>query len=193
MQKIFLSYRRADAPGYVGRLADGLEACFGAGSVFRDVDSLRAGDNWKKALAGAVSGAELVIAIIGPQWQTLLQQRSEPESDWVRFELNQARQLDIPVVPLVLGDAPYSPSELPTELAWLADIQGARLADGQGRWASDLDWLTRRIAELTTLKPLPGPKDSATGQVSHGDQSPNINSGGGAVTINFGATNGGDT
>ena len=48
MNEIFLSYRRADEPGYVGRLADSLEGAFGEGSVYRDVDSERAGGNWKK-------------------------------------------------------------------------------------------------------------------------------------------------
>lgn len=193
MPEIFLSYRRADAPGYVGRLADSLEARFGDGTVFRDVDSLRGGDNWKKALARAVSGAELVLAVIGPHWQELLQSRQDQEADWVCFELNQARALDIPVIPLVLGGATYAPDALPVELAWLADVQRASLADGQGRWDSDMARLAQEVAALTSLRPLKAEESApALSQVSQGHQSPNIDSGGGDVTISFGTTQDGD-
>lgn len=189
MSPIFLSYRRADAPGYVGRLADSLERLFGEGTVFRDVDSLRGGDNWKKALSRAVSGAELLIAVIGPRWQADLLSRESPEADWVRFELNQANNLDIPVIPLVLGDAPYTPGEQLGNLAWLADIQGAQLADGQRRWDSDVAHLAQLIQRHSDLELLAQSAEntSALSQVSHGKQSPNIDSGGGDVTIGFGA------
>ncbi|MEJ2464714.1 MAG: toll/interleukin-1 receptor domain-containing protein [Candidatus Thiodiazotropha sp.] len=193
MPDIFLSYRRADAPGYVGRLADSLEARFGDGTVFRDVDSLRGGNNWKKALSRAISEAQLVIAIIGPQWQKLLQDRQGEEADWVSFELNQARALDIPVIPLVLGNAIYKPDSLPAELAWLADVQSSALADGQGRWNPDIARLVQDVAALTTLKPLQPEKSTpAISQASQGNQSPNIDSGGGDVTINFGTEPEGD-
>ncbi len=191
MNNLFLSYRRADAPGYVARIGDELERRFGADAVFRDVDDMRAGDDWKKALARAVSGADLVIAVIGPRWQEALQ---AGESEWVRFELNQARTLDIPIIPLVLDGADYAPSDLPQELNWMADVQNARLGDGKGRWDADMNDLQARVAQLTGLTPIPLDEErpGAAQQVSHGDQSPNIDSGGGDVTITFGAAPKGD-
>lgn len=36
--RIFISYRRGDAPGHAGRLYDGLVSRFGGESVFMDVD-----------------------------------------------------------------------------------------------------------------------------------------------------------
>lgn len=39
MAKIFISYRRVDDYGGVGRMFDRLEAHFGQGNVFVDVDS----------------------------------------------------------------------------------------------------------------------------------------------------------
>ena len=50
MSGVFLSYRREDSAGFAGRLADGLEAEFGAGSVFRDVDDIRPGDDFQLAI-----------------------------------------------------------------------------------------------------------------------------------------------
>jgi hypothetical protein len=46
MPEIFLSYRRADAAGTAGRLFDRLSQHFGTGQVFRDIDSIEAGDNF---------------------------------------------------------------------------------------------------------------------------------------------------
>ena len=70
MNEIFLSYKRSDDPGYVARLADSLERVFGEGTVYRDVDSERAGGNWKKSLARNVSmlptnGITMTPCIIG--------------------------------------------------------------------------------------------------------------------------------
>jgi len=50
MPEIFLSYRRADAAGTAGRLFDRLSQHFGAGQVFRDIDSIEAGDNFEQSI-----------------------------------------------------------------------------------------------------------------------------------------------
>ena len=188
MNEIFLSYKRSDDPGYVARLADSLERLFGEGTVFRDVDSMRAGSNWKKSLARNVSGAEIVLAVIGPAWQDLIAGGSSEESDWVRFELNQAHGLDVPVIPVRLAQTVFDQERDLGNLAWMTDLQFFELADGQGRWEADLARLAKEIERLTSLKMRDSEQEKAASvsQESHGDQSPNIVSGGGAVTISFG-------
>jgi hypothetical protein len=47
---IFISYRREDSAGYAGRLHEELAERFGAGEVFRDVDNLRAGQDFEDAI-----------------------------------------------------------------------------------------------------------------------------------------------
>ena len=188
MNEIFLSYRRADDPGYVGRLADSLERVFGAGTVYRDVDSVRAGKDWKKAITRSVSGAQAVIAVIGPAWQELLTSWPAQERDWVRFELNQAKALDIPVIPVRLAHAAFDHTQDLEDLAWLTGRQFFELADGQGRWETDIARLAEEIAKVTSLEVSSDAQDSAgsISQESHGKQSPNIVSDGGDVDISYG-------
>ena len=188
MNEIFLSYRRSDDPGYVGRLADSLGRVFGKGTVYRDVDSERAGGNWKKSITRSVSGAEVVLAVIGPAWQELLMSWPAEQRDWVRFELNQAKDLDIPVIPVKLAHSGFDHTQDLEDLAWLKDLQFFELADGQGRWVTDIARLAGEIANVTTLKVSSNDLDTAASisQVSHGKQSPNIASDGGGVTISYG-------
>jgi hypothetical protein len=187
MAEIFISYRRADEPGYVGRLADSLDLIFGPGTIFRDVDSERAGGNWKKSLARSVSGSQVVLAVIGPEWQEILSGRDPNKQDWTRFELNQAHNLDIPVIPVLLAGAEFDHAADLGELAWLSDIQFFELADGQGRWQTDIARLVEEISRLTTLQAIDTNERESSGasQHSEGDQSPNVQSGGGDVTISF--------
>lgn len=188
MNEIFLSYKRSDDPGYVARLADSLERIFGEGTVYRDVDSERAGGNWKKSITRTVSGAEVVLAVIGPAWQDLMAGGSSQESDWVRFELNQAHDLEVPLIPVRLVQTVFDHDRDLGNLAWLKDLQFFELADGQGRWDTDLKRLAEEIAKVTSLEMRDSGSEKAApiSQESNGDQSPNIVSGGGNVTISFG-------
>jgi hypothetical protein len=49
-KRIFISYRRDDVPGYVARLEDYLEKEFGEHSVFRDVEDIAGGTEWREAI-----------------------------------------------------------------------------------------------------------------------------------------------
>lgn len=186
---IFQSYRRQDVPGYVGRLADHLESAFGK-KVFRDVDSIGAGTDWKKVLNKAVSEAQLVIAIIGRHWQKILEEKNNADADYIRFELNLARLLEKPIIPVKLQDSGFDSRREMGDLNWLKDLQFFELSDRQNRWENDVNELVRQIAELTDLKPLGeekggSNKDKTIEQTSQGDKSPNIVSSG-DVNINYG-------
>lgn len=187
---IFLSYRRHDVPGYVGRLADHLDAAFG-GAVFRDVDNIGGGADWKKAVSQAVSGAKIVLAIFGDRWQEILADRSNDDAstDLVRVELNLAHLLQIPVIPIVLDGTGFDLKADLGDLNWLKEFQFFKLSDRQNSWESDCEQLVQRVAQLTGLKPLKKDRNDHPGEVikqtSHGDQSPNVVSGG-DVTFNFG-------
>lgn len=185
MTSIFLSYRRSDEPGYVGRLADSLESAFGE-VVYRDVDSVRAGTDWKKSITQAVVRAEVVIAVIGPAWQQLLLSWPSQERDWVRHELNQARGLDVPIIPVRLANVVFDHKQDLGDLSWLHDLQFFELADGQGRWEADIERLVDEILRLTPLRRIAADSGAADSglQVTHGNQSPNIKSQG-PVNISY--------
>jgi len=55
--RIFISYRRADARGYAGRLEDTLKGYFGADRVFRDVRGINPGEDFLPDLPPTDSAA----------------------------------------------------------------------------------------------------------------------------------------
>jgi hypothetical protein len=65
---IFISYRRSDNPDATGRLYDRLVAEFGKAQVFKDVDSIPLGHDFRGHLNGIVGDCAVVLAIIGPRW-----------------------------------------------------------------------------------------------------------------------------
>lgn len=66
--KIFLSYRRADAEAWAGRIYDRLAAHFGQDAIFMDVDTIDAGVDFVQVLEDAVHSCDVMVALIGRQW-----------------------------------------------------------------------------------------------------------------------------
>ena len=112
------------------------------------------------------------------------------EVDYVRFELNLARLLDKPVIPIVLQGADFDANKDMGDLNWLRELQFFELSDRQNRWESDMKCLEEQITELSGLcsinqqDRISKSSSTVTEQTSHGDQSPNVVSGG-DVSINF--------
>jgi TIR domain len=128
-QKIFLSYRREDSADVAGRIYDRLVQQFGKEQVFKDVDSIPLGVDFRKHLAGMVGSCDILLAVIGVNWQTADRPegktRLDDPKDFVRIELESALQRDIPVIPvLVRGAQIPDESHLPTTLATLAYRNG---------------------------------------------------------------------
>jgi Tol biopolymer transport system component len=122
---IFISYRRSDNPDATGRIYDRLVAGFGKARVFKDVDSIPLGQDFRGHLSGIVGECGVVLAIIGPSWLDVrnkdAQRRLDDPDDFVRIELEAALARDIPVVPVLVGHAPIpGASELPASLAPMA-------------------------------------------------------------------------
>ena len=68
MADVFISYRRDDSRSAVGRLTDSLQAAFGPQRIFRDLDSIAPGQDFEAALARAIDGTSVMLAVIGPRW-----------------------------------------------------------------------------------------------------------------------------
>lgn len=144
---IFLSYRRADTSGHAGRLCDDLERKFGPESVFRDIESIEAGQNFEQALGQALAEAQVVLVLIGDTWLSETDRtgvkRLENPADYVRNEVATAlARHDLVVVPILVEKAVMpSVHELPVLLQPLARLQAIALSEE--RWRYDLD----RVAE----------------------------------------------
>ena len=68
MAGTFISYRREDAAGYAGRLRESLERRLGAARVFRDVDTLRPGQDFVQAIEARLADCAVMLAVIGREW-----------------------------------------------------------------------------------------------------------------------------
>jgi hypothetical protein len=125
-QKIFLSYRREDSAHVVGRIYDRLVQQFGKEQVFKDVDSIPLGVDFRKHLAQVVGSCDVLLAVIGMNWHAKDgKTRLDDPKDFVRIELETALQRDIPVIPvLVRGAQIPEESNLPPTLATLAYRNG---------------------------------------------------------------------
>src|SRR6266446_6849141 len=65
---IFISYRRDDTSDVTGRIYDRLIQHFGKDSVFKDVDSIPLGVDFKKHLRDSVARCDVLLTVIGRQW-----------------------------------------------------------------------------------------------------------------------------
>ncbi len=124
MSGIFISYRRSDSPDATGRIYDRLVAEFGKAQVFKDVDSIPLGRDFRGHLNDIVGNCGVMLAIVGPHWtqarDTAGQRRLEDPDDFVRIELETALARDIPVVPVLVGHAQLPiAADLPGSLASL--------------------------------------------------------------------------
>lgn len=129
--RIFISYRRADASWPARWLADQLAGQFGPDVVFQDVDSIRPGDDFAAKIEAAAGSCSVLIAVIGPRWS-----RGEPHGkrqldypdDWVRLELEAAIRRKARIIPvLVDGAAMPVAADLPESLRVLARRQAVTL------------------------------------------------------------------
>lgn len=120
MPRITISYRRNDSDAITGRIFDRLVLHFGTDSVFRDIDNIPPGVDFRKHINKVLDGTDVLLAVVGPQWigkSADGQVRIKNSTDLVRAEVSAALVKDIPVVPILVGNATMpDPNELPEEL-----------------------------------------------------------------------------
>jgi hypothetical protein len=102
--KIFISYRREDAPGDARGICDRLGRSFGEANVFMDVDRLLAGQRFDRELDNALSKCDVLVAVIGARWMELLANYAQSgKRDYVRDEIAAALKRDVIVIPVMIG------------------------------------------------------------------------------------------
>ena len=128
MTKIFISYRRQDSQTMSERIHDKLVQVFGEKAVFLDVaDDIPPGANWEQVLADNLADSDVLLVIIGQQWEMMLKQRLG-EQDFVRFEVERglARAGDMLIIPILVNGADV-PQQLPQNLTGLLGHQVMRV------------------------------------------------------------------
>ena len=68
---IFISYRRQDSGDVTGRIYDRLVQQFGREAIFKDVDSIPLGVDFRISLGDAVGQCNLLLAVIGRRWLSI--------------------------------------------------------------------------------------------------------------------------
>jgi hypothetical protein len=95
--------------------------------IFKDVDSIPLGVDFREYIDKIVSKADVFLAVIGPDWLWRDEhgRRIDGSRDIVRIEVQSALKRNIPVIPLLVRNASM-PSEvdLPKELQELAYRNG---------------------------------------------------------------------
>jgi hypothetical protein len=87
--RIFISYRRDDAAGDAGRLADHLSRRFGADAIFLDIETIDPGTDFVDVLQTTLQRTSVVLVVIGRRWISLQhadgRRRLDDEHDFVRL------------------------------------------------------------------------------------------------------------
>ena len=156
MAGTFISYRREDAAGYAGRLRESLERKLGAARVFRDVDTLRPGQDFVQAIEARLADCAVMLAVIGREWAGARDltgnRRLDEPFDFVRIEIAAAlARPNVLVVPvLVEGAAMPATKELPDNLKPLARRHAVSVRDET--WDADVDRLVNVIESAMSAR-----------------------------------------
>jgi TIR domain len=130
--RVFISYRRSDSADIAGRIYDRLVDKFGKELVFKDVDSIPLGVDFKEYLGMKVGECKVLLAIIGDHWvdasDATGKKRLDDPADFVRVEIEFALERGITVIPLVVRGAQMPiESNLPASLSKLVYKNGIQI------------------------------------------------------------------
>jgi pterin-4a-carbinolamine dehydratase len=148
----FISYRRSETMQSARGLHVQLRARFGGNRVFMDVAGIGAGDVWPERLRRELARATVLLLVIGPTWLTAAdkygRRRLDQVDDWVRREVCHAIDVNIPIIPLLVGGASSLPPAegLPDDLKGFLSHQGFELRDD--RWDDDVKSLCESLIEV---------------------------------------------
>jgi hypothetical protein len=161
--RIFISYRREDNAGVTGRIYDRLVQEFGGQAIFKDIDSIPLGVNFKRHIDSIVKECDVALVIIGDKWAGETGQpsnrRIDDPNDIVRIEIESALDRNIRVIPLLIqGVSIPSEGSLPGSLKGLADRHGITIGNDP-HFHPDMERLIRDLQiyfdSLTGTKPTP--------------------------------------
>ena len=152
--RIFVCYRRADSANAAGRLYADLASKFGAKKVFFDVDAnIPLASNFEEHINKFIGQSDALVAVIGEDWleDKSGRRRLDNEEDYVRREIEMARDRGVPVFPAYVEDADPPPEDdLPESLKPLAKLEGQPLIHRS--WRQDSRKLIRELKGLRTQK-----------------------------------------
>jgi hypothetical protein len=131
--RIFISYRRSDTEEIVGRLYERLIERVEPTSVFRDIHSIPAGEDYQQTVRVAVATSDVLLAVVGPRWLDVEDsaggRRLDDPTDLVRLEIETALEHRIAIIPLLHKTPAPKRERLPASLAALSTRHALPLRD----------------------------------------------------------------
>ena len=157
--RIFISYRREETAYPAGWLFDRLAQHFGAAQIFKDVDSIKLGDDFVQVITRAVGACDVLLALIGDQWLTITNDRGRPRledpDDFVRLEIKAALERNVRIIPILVDGAKMPRADdLPAGLVGLERRQALELSPSRFEYDTSrlLKVLDMTLAEVRTAR-----------------------------------------
>jgi len=149
--RIFLSYRRQDSEDVTGRIYDRLIGYFGKSAVFKDVDSIPLGIDFRAHIKNQLENCEYFLAVIGKKWLDITDEKGQrrllDEKDYVKIETQTAINMGISIIPiLVRGAKVPQETELPDDIKDLSYRNGLSIRPDPD-FHQDMDRLIKRIVQ----------------------------------------------
>ena len=125
--EIFICYRREDTRWQVPRLYGALIT--ERFQVFRDLDSIQAGEDFVAKIKTAAESSAVLLALIGDKWLTITdadkRRRIDDPKDYLRQEIEAALAGNVTIIPILVDEAKMPRAkDLPDSLAELASRNG---------------------------------------------------------------------
>jgi hypothetical protein len=134
MPRIAISYRRDNSAAITGRIFDRLTAHYGSDSVFRDIDNIPLGVDFREHVKAMLAETDITLVIIGKRWLGPASgwRRIDDPADPVRVEVETALRRRMPVIPiLVEGGGMPKVDQLPDTLKELTYRNGLDVDSGR--------------------------------------------------------------
>lgn len=156
--KIFISYRRVDSADITGRLFDRLKKHYGA-CVFKDVDSIPVGVDFRDHISQALDEAEIFICVIGPSWLRSQDDVAGPrvkKDDHVMLEIESALDKKIPIIPILVRNAVMPEKHELTEETMEITYRNATMLRPDPDFNTDCSRIFAAIEEILTSSGVSG-------------------------------------
>jgi hypothetical protein len=152
---IFVCYRRRDSVDAVDRIYEVLKNSFSRRGLFRDIDAIPIGVDFKSHINQVLQACSVVLVVIGPRW--LDARRLHDPLDHVRMEIENALRVEgLRVIPVLVSNATMpSSEELPDSIKELVGRNGLSVRpdpDFRNDASGLILKLREAIAEVRRLK-----------------------------------------
>jgi hypothetical protein len=160
MPRITISYRRDDSDHMTGQIFDRLTAHFGREAVFRDIDSIPPGADFRRHIDRVLDESDIILAIIGPRWIGPDNEHLRLASpvDPVRLEIETALRKDKPLIPVLVSRAVMPHPDLLPESLHDFVYRNAVQVDSGPDFDSHVGRLIRAIERLLEIGEFKAPQ-----------------------------------